>query len=271
MRDLLESGLFTRAAIAASRQARELAISYLGQEGFLAGGSIGIVDIGWRGRLQRDLQRLVQEYKRLRNALLHGFHAGLVSKPIEIDFSNLHSYWETCAPAGEPLTGENLALFEGFTAGTHDGVLGDQRLSCGKVEPVLGSACNVSGDRWGVRLLQRSVLRFAVEFSLRFGRQEVDHADMMQVLLPLYRAFYDDPTETEARCWGRMTLSEGQVERTFIRLVPNWGWPRLIASLLPWGPRPRYWWRAASFAKAGSGMLIPAAGLNFIRFTAGRQ
>ena len=250
---LFKRGLFTDAMRTVSRLARDLTLHYLKQEGLAQCDKVGLVDIGWRGSLQLNLQRLLREETGKTRTLVHGLYLGLVSKPKEVEPGLMHSYWDCCELSGKPISTLNLALFEAFTSADHGGVLGYRQSDDGTVVPVLSAAVNSAGEQWGVPLLQAAVVRYATEFALRFKPDEVPGREFLGTWLEMFTVFYDDPTVAEARCWARMSLSAGQVERSFIRPVPAWGWPRLLLSVVPWVTRPACWWQAATFAQAGEG------------------
>jgi hypothetical protein len=59
---------------ATASSARQLLLDYLEQKGFLADGNVGVVDIGWRGNVQRSLAMVASTREAGFSRRLSGFY-----------------------------------------------------------------------------------------------------------------------------------------------------------------------------------------------------
>ena len=74
----------------AAHHARSTLLEYLAQEGFLKPGKLAVVDVGWKGRLQRSLCTCISREHPDFADRLHGFYMGLYDAPS--DSGSFESY-----------------------------------------------------------------------------------------------------------------------------------------------------------------------------------
>ena len=91
-----------------ARDQRELLMKYLQQENFFSS-NVALVDIGWRGSMQKALSRLVKDYGRTE---IHGYYLGF-SKEAASD-CHLHAEGYVFSPSSKEQNEELLTGFRGL-------------------------------------------------------------------------------------------------------------------------------------------------------------
>ncbi|MEL7029471.1 MAG: hypothetical protein AAGL49_09725, partial [Pseudomonadota bacterium] len=89
---LFDDDEFLQALKRAAAAQRGLALSYFHNQGLLDQGPFGIVDIGWNGRLQRALARMLTDIDPDAADRLHGFYLGLSKRQPENEAGQQHAF-----------------------------------------------------------------------------------------------------------------------------------------------------------------------------------
>lgn len=135
--------------------ARVECLAYMRAQGVTAPGPIGIVDVGWKGRLQRSLCRAVSTVEPDFSRRMHGFYLDLDGRPAAAgQFDALSTL---CQKPGFSWARRG-SLFEIFCAAHHGTVIG---YSGGK--PLLAVPSNPDAEAWGIGLQQTAVVTFVRE------------------------------------------------------------------------------------------------------------
>jgi FMN phosphatase YigB (HAD superfamily) len=222
--------VFADAAVApaivdAGRQRRELVIAYARQEGMLDGTAFAIVDIGWRGRLQRALHTMLVGGGLLEDAAMVGFYLGMFTRVADMPWGVL----ETCLPDG---TSYHAALLEFFTAADHASTLGYRRLA-GRIEPMLDSAAEDAAKLADVRLQQQAILAFVANLLRALRRPTVTPAQLAQAVMAAGLAAVDRliqaPSREEAEVFGGLRHSSDQAHLDAHAIAPLVG----LGAILP--------------------------------------
>lgn len=230
-----------RAAIEArARDVRGLAERYLRQEGLFDDLPWAMVDIGWFGRLQRSLAAVLSLCGHPRAGQLTGFYFGLKGEERFSPEQRLFAYWNQWPDLAEVLHWPTAALFEMFTAADHGSVTGYAE-SGGRMVPVLQEPANVEAVRWGLPLLQESVLAFVSRGLDGADRGLGSAVEYLRVTGDLFLHFYGRPTREEAAAWGSFRMSDEQVEEHFRQMIPEWNGRQILAAVFDPGRR-WYWW-----------------------------
>ncbi|MCL7388281.1 MAG: glycosyltransferase, partial [Thaumarchaeota archaeon] len=170
---------FQRLVHEEASRARSYLKSYLEQVGFFASSPIGLIDVGWNGTTQLNLEVAFGDCKRW--PLVYGFYLGLVYNPFA-RFSLPRSHKEGILydwrkPRTDGLSYIKLAdLFEEACQAPHPTVV-DYRLSKGGkvVVPVFGSVKQAElAQRSMIREIQRGVLTFARNYAEALSLCEFD-------------------------------------------------------------------------------------------------
>jgi FMN phosphatase YigB (HAD superfamily) len=178
-------------------------LNYVASEGLLAPGPIGVVDIGWRGRLQRSLSRIASTVEPGFADRLHGFYIDLDRPPTDAGTFDVFS---ALCPAGNFSWAARGSLFEILCAANHGTVTGYERDANGKAVPVLASPSNPEADAWGLTVQQDAVVAFAHEAAKGLILARIDPLEHVPALaeaaLAAVKMFVAKPSHAEADAFG---------------------------------------------------------------------
>jgi FMN phosphatase YigB (HAD superfamily) len=206
----------TRAA-----ERRLLLIEYLRQEKMLDPGQFGIVDIGWKGRLQRSLCKVLLTEDNSVRARLNGFYYGLYDQPP--DSGRFESYIDHPAAASiRPYV--RGSLFEVFCAAKHGTTRSYARELDGSVAPVLASPNNEEADLWGLSVQREAILLFTEDLlavTANAGIDLLDHvAPLTEAACAVSGALVGRPGPAEAHALGSFPHAVDQLHAAFAELAP---------------------------------------------------
>ncbi|WP_270936306.1 HAD family hydrolase, partial [Falsiroseomonas oryzae] len=222
---LLRDAEVDGALLEAAAERRRLALGYLRQEGLLDGGPAAMVDLGWHGRLQRSLRRLLElGATDGRTPPLTGFYLALRNRPEGFAAAEMRTFVDS----PDFLHRMNPVLFEIFCAADH----GTVRRYVARPDGGFAAELAESADRralaWGLRTLQDGILAFAAELAEALRRSSgADAADWCEVLraggLAAYDAFRRDPSAEEAEAFGSFPHADGQAHEVWSDCAPRIG------------------------------------------------
>ena len=204
-RDAVRALILDRAA-----QRREVCLDYMRSEEVLAPGQVGVVDIGWRGRLQRSLCRAVSTVDPGFEKRLHGFYIDLEQPPADAGTFSTFS-----AMCGQPFSwAARGSLFEIFCAARHGTVKQYERRRDGTAVPVLASDFNPEATAWGLAIQQEAVVAFCRETvrGLHLARLDaLDHVPLLaSAAAEIVQMFVSRPRAPEADAFGSFAHSSGE-------------------------------------------------------------
>lgn len=233
----LDVSEFRALVVQRSAYRRAACLDYMAQEGLLDPGAIGVVDVGWRGRLQRSLCRILTTQEARFQERLHGFYIDLTSFPDNSGTFTMFS--ELCG-----LEAGNWAkrgpLFEVFCAATHGTTKNYFRAEDGLSGPLLESEKNPLAEDWGLIVQQEAVIAFAQEMGDMLLLARLDPFNHVEALAQSARKvtemFFEYPLREEANAYGQFLHSEDEQHR---QLEP-------LAGLMDFHPR-----NLLKFAKSG--------------------
>jgi FMN phosphatase YigB (HAD superfamily) len=210
--DVLRNPEVESLVLAAAAKRRQAALGYLEQAGLLEPVPQAMVDLGWHGRLQRSLRRLLEiGAGEDRTPDLTGFYFALVSRPPGFAPDAMRAYVEA-APVVERL---NPVLFEIFCAADHGTVRRYRPAPDGGFAAELASATNEPVLSWGLSTLQDGILAFACELADCMVRMPWHGAEAWSDALrdagtASFELFHLDPSEEEAEAFGSFPHADGQ-------------------------------------------------------------
>lgn len=193
--------------VATAESQRYLLKSYLAQEGVLEQSRWGLVDIGWRGRLQGSLERSLGHFG---TPLPVGFYIGLNDVAGGFRGRDMRAYlfdmpqtggWGR-APAGLPM------LSEMFCQATHGMVLGYEATDSG-ISPRLNEGPTAARLSWGVPLVHEGILACVDQLSDAFF-EILPTIDLRPLVCDLVEAFWARPSRAEALRWGSFPYEDDQ-------------------------------------------------------------
>lgn len=213
------------AVLAAATERRRLALGYLRQEGLLGADRIAMVDLGWHGRLQRSLARLLElGAQDGATPALTGFYLALRSRPDGFQPEATRPFVE------QPgfLHDMNPVLFEIFCAADHGTVRRYVTDPSGLVAPELAETVDRRVLEWGLPALRNGILGFAGELAEALRRSGgADAEEWTRALrvggLATYEAFRRAPGEEEAEAFGSFPHADGQAHEVWGDCAPRLG------------------------------------------------
>jgi hypothetical protein len=220
---------------AAASQERSTLLEYLAQEGLLVPDKLAVVDVGWKGRLQRSLCSCISREDPDVANRLHGFYMGLYDVPS--DSGSFESYIDDPEIASlRPYV--RGSLFEVFCTATHGTTIRYARSADGSIEPVLASGTNEEAEDWGLRIQQESVHAFTRDLLSCARLARIDllaHLGDLSTAASLTIAkLIGEPTRNEAEALGSFPHAADQ-SHTGLREIA----PPLPVSPLEWSRRLR--------------------------------
>jgi FMN phosphatase YigB (HAD superfamily) len=242
-----------------SYEARSTLISYLEQEQFFDPGKVGIVDIGWKGRLQRSICLAAQHEGLDITARLHGFYLGLYDYPaasgsFEV-FLDDHK-----AKNLKPFV--RGSLFEVFCAASHGTTLAYRSELGNRFVPVLAVDRNEEAISWGIYTQQDSVNNFSRDLLLTIETYGVTLNELENALVlcasTVVRSLISRPRKKDADALGSFPHSADQNHKLFTDIAP----PILskplhfFVRMLRRGNTPVFtYWREGSLARSFPSVL----------------
>jgi hypothetical protein len=202
---------------------RRTTLGYLRQEGLFDGGPIGMVDVGWHGRLQRSLHRLLVAEGAPPPL---GLYLGLVSRPADLPPDALHAWLAQAATV-------NPVLLEIFCAADHGTTRGYEAGPDGRLRPVLAEAVDRRVLDWGLAALQDGAVAFAGELAAALARHP-DHGPeawegaLRQAAPAAFDLFRREPDPAEAEAFGSFPHADGQTHDAWAECAPR---PPLLGRL----------------------------------------
>lgn len=209
---------------------REAALGYLRQEGVIGAEAAMMVDLGWHGRLQRSLQRLVEiGGDGGAPTRLNGLYLALRSRPPGFTAEAMRSFLQ------EPdvLHRLNPVLLELFCAADHGTVRRYRRRADGGFEAELAAPVDQRVVDWGLHALQGGILAFARELAEAIaleGGQDIARGDAGRWIallrdggLAAYQGFRREPDAVEAEAFGAFPHADGQAHEVWGDCAPRIG------------------------------------------------
>ena len=233
LRDCFRQRAAHAAIQARTKENRELVLRYFQQEGLLEGQSFALVDIGWAGRLQRALSRLLTHADARPAGGTKGFYFGLCQELRAEADDVLRSYFiHADRPEPDWYSSRHVGVLELFMAADHHGVRGYQPTPAGRLEPQFLAQGAPPLVAWGVRTQQEACLSFVRELLHVLRQEDLESISWRAVSDSLLRQFLTQPTPAEARAYGCCEITEQQTGQFTQRLTPpvgHWGvWRHLL-------------------------------------------
>ena len=197
-----------RCAVSRSRLTREVAQAYFRQEGLCDDSKWAIVDVGWRGRAQRSLARMLQE---VNSSPPRGFYFGLrknacgpeAGRTEAFLFDDRSGYG--LRPDIPPLD----AVIEMFCCAPH-GMTTGYREEGGVLQPIFRETQNDKALEWGIETTHETIVRFAESLPLQAEYSANVHSTR-PMAVRLLEEFWEHPSEAIAAAWGRFGIESDQV------------------------------------------------------------
>jgi predicted HAD superfamily hydrolase len=238
---------------------RRLLHAYLVQEGFMDGTPAAFVDVGWHGTAHAIINEVLCDHGV--ETGIEGFYFGL-NKNQQGYASQRHAYFfDRYRQLGlnRELVPNITTLMEMFCTADHGTVLSYKEVD-GRVEPYLESSWEQRMSDWGLATVQQTVFSFLDALH--------DQPDWVQsagidtsVINELLHAFWQNPTENEARAWGSFPRELGQADEPYVQpLASPYDWSDVFyfgryGSHAPWLLKThKLSWTAGRLAASSDGI-----------------
>lgn len=217
---LNESIEFQQLVLSKAKEARITLIDYLKQEGISSDSKMAFVDIGWNGRLQRSLSKVLQMAEIRSENGVTGFYFGLVQRLKAYDSDTLFAYYYDEANGLLPYN--DVSLLEKFVEATHGSVL-KYKGENDQIVPILKEKGNTNAIEWGLEIQQSAIVDFSRNLSKNLKNIEQEnlynYANWRNLAEALLKDFCLNPSVDESKVFGSITFSEGQNDNTYRKLA----------------------------------------------------
>lgn len=228
-------------AQAALRARQNRTHTYLHQLGLSAGAICGIVDTGWMGTIQHNLEATLGATGA--PTALTGFYLGL-SQQLDLASAGPRLAYGTLlsrSPVQRVQT--QRVLVELMTRADHGSVVGYAYTGegAGVLTPQFGPLDAAAGAQ--ARFFQDAVVAFT-RHALAAGPQfyAAPAGELLRVIEGVFAKYYERPTAAEVRVFGRLPHSDQLLEKNFSVLCPDLRPGETLAALFDRRRRPDCWW-----------------------------
>ncbi len=207
LRRVVETPLLQELILKKAESARRGLTAYLKQEKLFDSRPWGFVDVGWFGRLQNALGRIIQTEGGLQP---QGFYFALWPHAFGDDFGKRSAYYFDGRNDSRPnvLTWALATWLEIFTAADHGVVLGYEN-KAGTYQPVLKMQLNTQAMDWGLLLVQKAILAFSQSYAESLVTAPPP-ADSRLAVEHLLNRWIHSPRLTEVVVWGTFKTETDQ-------------------------------------------------------------
>lgn len=247
LKNLFASNSFIHELILIKAQTkRTLVGKYLKQEGFGPDKEIAIVDIGWRGRQQKSLSKILDLVGLYPRNGLKGFYLSLRDQVIPYKLDEVFEYF-TFQENSELILYHSL--YEVFVSADHGSCSGYKSMG-DQILPELREQKNSKMLNWGLKVHQNGIHVFSEMFMKTYDFLEIDGITQGKIFAKLLLGkFLKFPTNEEAMIFHEISIYEDQEEEVSYPLTQELNQKELIVSLIkPISIFHENSWREASFA-----------------------
>lgn len=231
---LADQQVLVRAALARRRKETR---AYLAAQGLGDGLPQGVVDTGWLGTSQKNLERLLAEGPA--PFPLTGFYLGLLPAWSPAAQGEMLGFTNQFGPLPLVRDESHKVMLELMAQGDHGQVAGF-RHDEHTWSPILRDPGPVNLAE--IRLFQDAIMAF-VRRLLDVNRESPAPDDeLARVVLSLYRDFHDHPSPEEARIFGGMPHADHALEQSYAAMCEPMTLRKTLGALLDHRRRPPHWW-----------------------------
>lgn len=231
--DLLGSAGFRAHVEKIVVEKREAVLQYLDQERLFDGTPWAIVDLGWHGRLQQSLEKLLGMRRPTPTVGLY-FALYADSPALARLRSSAYLDWDLrCPPASKDIP-SLVFLMESFCTAPHGSTVGYRRGHDGRIVPDCRQHSFEPLETWGISTVHSTVEEFARKLEELTLPCEILTWDSKPALLRILLAFSRDPLAAEARAWGTFPYEDEQAGTVHERLTAGYSlnWETLRIALI---------------------------------------
>lgn len=206
--------------IAKASEYRSRAIGYFKQEGMADHIPFAIVDIGWNGRLQISLNKILKAAGMYPEGGITGFYFALSKRARAFGNDSLAAYFydKNNHSYREKLIQQ--ALIEVFVSADHGSTTGFEFVG-DRYQPTLKSSTNQKAIDWGVNIQQSAAETYTSLLTEVIDREMCHSADFVKNAESLLKLFTKKPNQTEAQVYGSISITEDQTDNIYYELAEH--------------------------------------------------
>ena len=236
--------------ISKASEFRQKAVGYFSQEGLNDSIPFGIVDIGWNGRLQRSLSKLLNAANIYPKHGISGFYFGLHKRLQAYTTDRLLTYFpDANNPRNKPYI--HAVLLELFVAADHGSTVRFEK-SDEQYIPILREEKNVMAINWGLEIQQKAIIEWTNNFVSVIQKKEVTTDLFIKTSEILLKEFVCNPSLQEAKVIGSSLHADDQNEYIFCQLASKYSWRDAFALFFLGKKKYRCNWLCASMVVSRS-------------------
>jgi FMN phosphatase YigB (HAD superfamily) len=215
--DLLSSSEFRSTVEALVTSKRQSVLGYLEQEGLFDDVPWAMVDLGWHGRLQQSLEKLLNTRQPVKTS---GLYFALYASSPAVSTLDTTAYfdWDLANPPTSQQIPSLIFLMESFCTAPHGSTVG-YGIRDGKMVPVYRQEGVEELEEWGVAAVHAAVERFARELETLPLSDAALTWNSREMMVRLLWTFSQDPLAAEARAWGSFPYEDEQAGTAQERLT----------------------------------------------------
>jgi predicted HAD superfamily hydrolase len=225
LKELFQESEITNLIISTAKEYREKTIGYFKQNNLDENIKFGIVDIGWNGRLQRSLGKILNDAEIYPKSGTCGFYFSLANRRKAFPEDKLFAYFsDVDIPRERDFLSGYRALYEIFVAADHGGTVKFEYLN-GSYAPILRSKENKKAIDWGILAQQNAIVEFSEKFTASYNNssKKCKPSWFISASEILLRLFLLSPSIKEAEVYGSFEIFEDQTENICYILAPKYG------------------------------------------------
>jgi predicted HAD superfamily hydrolase len=222
-----------------------LAARYLRESGFANSARAAVIDTGWMGTIQRNIEHLVGETDS--PVAVDGFYLGLSSAREIATQGERLGFTNVFRPLALRRDTTHLILLELFARGDHGPLMGFSEKN-GRIVPNFGQIPD--RQQAEVRLFQSAVLSFVAHAER--AAELVPNADLACAVIENYLDFFRAPERSEAEAISAIEHADQMLEQRYTSLCRPMSCGEALTACTDYHLRPPGWWLA------GQAQLGPA-------------
>jgi len=205
---------------------RSLFLDYLRQQGLFDAERSCMVDVGWSGKAQDGMYKVIAEHDP--SMILECYYFGMLESGWSrySPYTSLHNRKRPYIDIAMKVR-THVTFIEMLAAADHGTTLGYSRDSNGTVLPLLDSSTGT--DDWGLADYQEAACWFSMKFCVlaaRFSKSFNYHRDIVPLILKQATC----PSREVAECLGDLPYTLGHDDTSIQHLAP----PLSLADILAW-------------------------------------
>jgi FMN phosphatase YigB (HAD superfamily) len=256
LKEVFQEPSITELILSTAQTHRESALGYFTQEGIGDGVRFATVDIGWSGKSQRSLSKLLAAGDLYPSEGLLGFFFGLYESVQAFPTDRLMPYFLEPNNTTERRLLCDSQILELFLSADHGSTVCYEKQG-DHYSPALRSEKNESGINWGILIQQRAIIEFAECLTDTLKPDMCKAEYFHHVTEDILKTFIYDPSKEESEAFGTQSFSQHQSESKFYDLAPAYSLADGFRMIFGWQQVHGFAWLPASIHRSDPLTRIP--------------